>query len=57
MSENDLEQFYQKLSNGAVPLQRPGTAKEVANVIEFVASDKVSFFVDLDCNFKFRRRT
>jgi len=41
--EETLKDFYQHYIDNVIPMHRFGSAKEVANVIEFVASDKASY--------------
>lgn len=42
MPEEVLKKTYDHVMADCIPMHRLGTAREVANVIEFVASDKVS---------------
>jgi len=43
LSADAMQKFYKKIADERIPMRRLGTAKEVANGIEFVASDKASY--------------
>jgi NAD(P)-dependent dehydrogenase (short-subunit alcohol dehydrogenase family) len=38
-----MKKFHQHFVDNVIPLHRFGSSREVAHVIEFLASDKVSF--------------